>query len=93
MSSVLYNEAKKREDKIVKFLQDAATIPSTSSQEGEVVKFLEKAMKDMGYEEVIIDGMGNLLGRIGNGPRVIAFDGLCDTVDIGDISLWTKCKP
>jgi len=93
MSSVLYNEAKKREDKIVKFLQDAATIPSTSSQEGEVVKFLEKAMKDMGYEEVIIDGMGNLLGRIGNGPRVIAFDGHCDTVDIGDISLWTKCKP
>ena len=61
--------------------------------EGDVVKFMAEAMKKLGYDEVVIDGMGNLLGRIGNGPRVIAFDGHCDTVDIGDISLWNKCKP
>ena len=93
MSSVLFNEAQKREEAIVTFLKEAASIPSLSSQEGNVVKFLEEAMKKMGYEEVIIDGMGNLLGRIGNGPRVIAFDGHCDTVDIGDIALWDKVQP
>ncbi|NLB64916.1 MAG: YgeY family selenium metabolism-linked hydrolase [Lentisphaerae bacterium] len=93
MSSMLYQEAKKREDAMANFLKDIVSIPSLSSQEGDVVKFLENAMKEMGYEEVVIDGMGNLLGRIGNGPRVIAFDGHCDTVDIGDIGLWDKVQP
>ena len=93
MSSLLYNEAKKREGAIANFLKDIVSIPSLSSQEGEVVKFMAAAMKKLGYDEVVIDGMGNLLGRIGNGPRVIAFDGHCDTVDIGDVSLWNKVKP
>jgi putative selenium metabolism hydrolase len=34
--------------------------------------------------------MGNLLGRIGSGPRVIALDGHVDTVDVGDLSLWDR---
>ena len=93
MSSKLYEEAKKREDALANFLKDIVSIPSLSSQEGDVVKFMAEAMKKLGYDEVVIDGMGNLLGRIGDGPRVIAFDGHCDTVDIGDISLWDKVKP
>ena len=93
MSSKLYAEAKKREGEIANFLKDVASIPSLSSQEGDVVKFMAAAMKKMGYDEVVIDGMGNLLGRIGNGPRVIAFDGHCDTVDVGDITLWNKVQP
>lgn len=93
MSSKLYAEAKKREGAIANFLKDIVSIPSLSSQEGEVVKFMAAAMKKLGYDEVVVDGMGNLLGRIGNGPRVIAFDGHCDTVDVGDISLWNKVKP
>jgi putative selenium metabolism hydrolase len=93
MSSMLYNEAKKREDALANFLKDIVSIPSLSSQEGDVVKFMAEAMKKLGYDEVKIDGMGNLLGRIGDGPRVIAFDGHCDTVDVGDLSLWDKRKP
>ena len=34
--------------------------------------------------------MGNLLGRIGHGPRVIALDGHVDTVDVGDPALWDR---
>ena len=93
MSNNFYAEAKKREDALAEFLKEIVSIPSTSSKEGDVVKYMAKAMEQLGYDEVKIDGMGNLLGRIGNGPRVIAFDGHCDTVDIGDISLWNKCKP
>ena len=93
MSPKLYEEAKKREGAIANFLKDIVSIPSLSSQEGDVVKFMAAAMKKMGYDEVVIDGMGNLLGRIGNGPRVIAFDGHCDTVDVGDVTLWNKVKP
>ena len=87
MSNNFYAEAKKREDALAEFLKEIVSIPSTSSKEGDVVKYMAKAMEQLGYDEVKIDGMGNLLGRIGNGPRVIAFDGHCDTVDIGDISL------
>ena len=35
-------------------------------------------MEKLGYDEVRIDPMGNLIGRIGEGPRVIAIDGHID---------------
>jgi putative selenium metabolism hydrolase len=47
-------------------------------------------MEKLGYDEVTVDPMGNVIGRIGNGPRVIALDGHVDTVDIGDLSLWDR---
>jgi putative selenium metabolism hydrolase len=31
-----------------------------------------------------------VIGRIGSGPRVIAFDGHVDTVDVGDPDLWDR---
>ena len=53
MSSKLYAEAKKREGAIANFLKDIVSIPSLSSQEGDVVKFMAAAMKKMGYDEVV----------------------------------------
>ena len=47
-------------------------------------------MESLGFDQVTVDPMGNLLGRIGNGPRVIALDGHVDTVDVGDPSLWER---
>jgi putative selenium metabolism hydrolase len=32
--------------------------------------------------------MGNILGRIGSGPRVLALDGHVDTVDVGNPANW-----
>ena len=31
-----------------------------------------------------------MIGRIGNGPKVIAFDGHIDTVDLGNLENWLK---
>ena len=45
-------------------------------------------MDDIGYDEIRVDGFGNLIGRLGNGKRVVAIDGHCDTVDVGNRSLW-----
>ena len=45
-------------------------------------------MFNEGFDEVRIDGLGNLIGRIGNGKRLIAFDAHVDTVYPGDMSLW-----
>lgn len=75
---------------LVKFMQDIIRIPSLSSQEGEVIERIQVEMLKLGFDEVRVDPMGNLLGRIGSGPRIIAFDGHVDTVDVGDLSLWDR---
>ncbi len=74
--------------RVTKFLADIVATPSLSCQEGRVVKRMKKEMEKLGYDEVIVDGMGNLIGRIGNGPKIIAIDGHCDTVDVGDRANW-----
>ena len=90
MSSKYYDSAVELKAGLVKFLQDIIRIPSLSSQEGAVIERIREEMEQLGYDEVSVDPMGNLLGRIGNGPRVIALDGHVDTVDIGDPSLWER---
>jgi len=45
-------------------------------------------MKSLGYEEVIVDSMGNVLGRIGNGEKSILFDSHVDTVEVNDEKEW-----
>jgi putative selenium metabolism hydrolase len=45
-------------------------------------------MKALGYDEVIIDSMGNLLGRIGSGEKAILFDSHVDTVEVKDEKEW-----
>jgi putative selenium metabolism hydrolase len=45
-------------------------------------------MKSLDFDEVKIDRYGNLLGRVGNGKRVIWFDSHTDTVDVVDEEAW-----
>lgn len=46
--------------------------------------------KEAGFDDVYIDGLGSVVGRVGNGPKVLAFDAHIDTVGIGDIKQWNK---
>ena len=73
---------------LIEFTQNLVRIKSMSGQEGEVVKFIEEKMKALGYDEVIIDSMGNLVGRIGNGEKAIMFDSHVDTVEVNDEEKW-----
>ena len=84
--------AKKHEAPLLKFMRDIIAIKSLSSQEGPVVKRVQAEMKKLGYDEVRVDPMGNVIGRIGSGRRVIAIDGHVDTVDVGDLAQW-KTNP
>lgn len=70
------------------FTQSLIRIKSYSGQEEEIIKFIEQKMKALGYDEVIIDSMGNLLGRIGNGKKSILFDSHVDTVAVNDEAEW-----
>ena len=90
MSSTYYADAMDVKADLVKFMQDIIRIPSLSSQEGAVIERIREEMLKIGYDEVTVDPMGNILGRIGSGPRVIAFDGHCDIVDVGDPDLWDR---
>jgi putative selenium metabolism hydrolase len=45
-------------------------------------------MKALGYDQVTIDAMGNVVGRIGNSPKAIMFDSHVDTVEVNDADKW-----
>jgi len=64
-------------------------IRSLSGQEKDVNAELARQMTEAGFDEVTIDGLGNVIGRIGSGPRVLAIDAHMDTVDVGNLANWT----
>jgi hypothetical protein len=72
MTSKYYDGAMNVKADLIKFMQDIIRIPSLSSEEGAVIQRIRDEMLRLDYDEVTVDPMGNLLGRIGSGPRVIA---------------------
>jgi len=80
--------ARELETRTAEDLCDMIRIPAFSAKEKEVVDLIAGKMKDAGFDEVRIDGLGNVIGRIGNGPRTIAFDAHIDTVYPGERSNW-----
>jgi len=75
---------------MVKFLRDMIAIPSESTGERPVVERARAEMETAGFDEIKVDGLGNILGRIGSGTTVIAFDAHLDTVGVGDPSTWKR---
>jgi putative selenium metabolism hydrolase len=75
---------------MVRFLRDMIAIPSESGREKEVIERARAELQKCGFDEIKVDGLGNLLGRVGDGPTVIALDAHLDTVGVGDPSTWTR---
>jgi putative selenium metabolism hydrolase len=88
MTEKIKDLAKHYENDCTKFLRELIAIPSVSSNEANVVQRIKTEMESIGFDEINIDPMGNILGRLGNGPRIIAFDAHIDTVDVGNPDLW-----
>ena len=80
--------AQSYEKEMTKFLRDLIAIPGESCGEECVIKRIEKEMNELGFDEVKIDGMGNILGYMGSGETLVAFDAHIDTVGLGEISNW-----
>jgi putative selenium metabolism hydrolase len=76
------------QEELIQFTQNLVRIRSLSGQEEEIIKFIEQMMRTLGYEEVTIDSMGNLLGKIGDGAKSILFDSHVDTVEVKDADQW-----
>ena len=64
-------------------------IKSLSTREKDVQLELKRQMEEAGFDEVFIDGLGNVIGRIGNGKKILAIDGHMDTVDLGNLQNWS----
>ncbi|MFH1197004.1 MAG: YgeY family selenium metabolism-linked hydrolase [bacterium] len=69
-------------------LSELIKLKSLSCKEKEVAFKLKSMMEEAGFDEVKIDGLGNVIGRIGNGKKILAIDGHIDTVDIGNLESW-----
>jgi len=72
----------------IEFLRDLVTIPSPSRGERLACERVMREMENLGYRDVHLDEMGNVLGRFGTGPRVVAFDAHVDTVGISNPTHW-----
>lgn len=73
---------------IIQFMRDICAIPSMNSEIGPVGLRIQAEMRKLGWGEARFDKMGNTVGRIGNGPKVIVYDSHIDTVGVGDPSEW-----
>ncbi len=88
MQNEILKIAQENEKNVSQFLADIAAIPSLSGKEKGVVECIAAEMKKVGFDKVWFDGLGSVIGQIGNGPRKIAFDAHIDTVDVGNRDLW-----
>ncbi len=81
-------QAERYRSDMIRFLRDMIAIPSESCREKDVILRIKSEMERIGFDEVRIDAMGNILGRIGKGKHVIAMDAHVDTVGVGDAGSW-----
>ena len=71
-----------------KFLRAIVANPGESCGEKAHVETIASEMKKLEFDEVRIDPQGNVMGFMGDGDRIIAYDAHIDTVGIGNIDNW-----
>lgn len=77
-------------DDLVKFTQEIVRIPSVTGEEGEMAQAVLTKLKELGIDEVWIDGIGNVIGVLhgtGEGPNVMLNTHL-DIVPAGRRENW-----
>ncbi len=74
---------------MVRFLREMISHPSESCEEREVALCIQAEMEKLGYDQVELDSLGNVIGWMGEGDHIIAIDSHIDTVGIGNRENWT----
>ena len=74
---------------MVRFLCEMISYPSESCEEKRVVECIRSEMEKLGFDRVETDGLGNVIGWMGEGERIMAIDSHIDTVGVGNIDNWT----
>jgi putative selenium metabolism hydrolase len=81
--------SEKYRDYTAQNLSKLVKIQSLCTKERDVQLELKRQMAEAGFDEVKIDGLGNVIGHIGKGAKILAIDGHMDTVDIGNRDNWS----
>ena len=77
------------QEQVVMLTQELVRLVSLSGREEKVAQRLAQAMEDLRFDEVHIDAVGNVVGRVGSGrPPILMFNGHMDTVGVGDPNAW-----
>ena len=84
----IQSKVEQHKEDIINFMREICAIPSMESQIGPVGERIAVEMRKLGFDEVRFDKMGNIMGRIGSGKRVIVYDSHIDTVGVGDRTEW-----
>ena len=74
---------------MIRFLRAMISHPSESCEEKEVIACIKAEMEKLGFDKVEVDGLGNVIGWMGEGDKIIAIDSHVDTVGIGNRDNWT----
>ena len=65
---------------MTKFLREIVKNPGESCDEKAHIERIAEEMRNLGFDKVEIDPMGNVLGFMGTGETLIGFDAHIDTV-------------
>ena len=75
-------------DDMARFLRAIVKNPGESCDEKAHIDTIAAEMKKLDFDEVVIDPQGNVIGYMGTGDKIIAYDAHIDTVGIGNIENW-----
>ena len=87
-SEKIFRSARDLDGDVARTLSELIGIWSPSRGEAAAIEYVAARMRGLGFDEVRVDAMGNLIGRIGSGPSVLAFDAHVDIVDVTDEVEW-----
>lgn len=78
------------EEYVLPFIKELIKTPSLSGQEKDVANLIKKKMQELEFDEITIDDMGNVIGKIEgkNHNKKIFFNGHIDHVHPGNQSAW-----
>lgn len=81
-----------RRNDLIHMCRELLRRPSVSGREGDVARYVAETMRSLGYDSVIVDSYGNVVGRMvfsGEGERMLCTAQM-DHVDAGDAAEWSK---
>jgi putative selenium metabolism hydrolase len=82
--------AEKYRDVTAANLSRLVKIESPTAGEERAAAELKRQMEEARFDEVRLDGLGSVLGRIGEGKRLLAIDAHIDTVGAGNLENWSE---
>jgi len=74
---------------LIDLARSLVAIQSYSGREEPAIRLAEKTMQALGFQDVLVDSLGNVSGRLGNGDQIVLLDAHLDTVAVEDAEQWT----